>query len=313
MRSRQKGLEKQTISVAAALQSGSTIIPTVNKFEVRGRQAKPIVKEFDLPEVKLEMDDGKMPTIYEIEVTKVENGGHANLLASIQGMDGTWSEYQDYTVYLDGKHQATGIRFRGRYSLEPDGELVKITQITVGYQAGELTLFTNGKGVCVTKYHNTKKNLQEIYLSLKHDTVKDVEYHASVAFTEEGGKEMWLPMESIAKKPNGEQIVDEQFEYVTQEDEGACGRFALRIDIVQNHGDETQTLGTGTGETVRYPLPHHAILNKIKVQPENAEWTYDDSASTLSVKAPAGTTVTAEYQWKAKPTSMDSMVCVFNG
>lgn len=300
----------QTIDISVAFQTNLNNIPTLNSFVISGFSGKDVSKEADLPQV-LTQYNGAPSKITDINFSKTENGGTIDLVASLQGTNGAWSQFQAPKSFIGQTGKA--MKFKSRGTLKARGQTVKINSISVQHETMTPSRFGN-TGECITKYYTLPYPVSELHMNLKHSVERDTRYSAYISFQEGSAKEQWIPMQQdiLTDDTRNKGLVNEQFDYIAGA--GKAGKhFAIRVVCEQMSGTVPQTtLGTGTGSPVSYKLPHHARTDTIKVTPANASWTYDNDSDAVSITAPANTPVTISYSWLAKTPYLKSMRCFFN-
>jgi hypothetical protein len=125
--------------------------------------------------------------IIDITVDKTEvSGGEVTLLASIQDASGAWGEYVDYsTLVTTHATQAKAIRFKAElYAPTPGTSVAAINGVSIRHRTDNVTVFSEGTGVCITKTKNFVNTIGRAHAMIKHPIVKDTEVSVKLALRE---------------------------------------------------------------------------------------------------------------------------------
>jgi hypothetical protein len=177
------GFVGKQIDVAAAMQTTNDNTPTITSVTVKGESGATVKSDVvDYPSITL--NDHNAVDILDITVTKKEvGGGKVKVSASIQGADGNWGKYQDYTTYLgETTTQAKAIKFRAEFSVLTIGtDVATLTSIEVRSRTDNVAVFTEGTSVCITKTYDFGNVMARAHLVVKHHTVPDTKITAQIA------------------------------------------------------------------------------------------------------------------------------------
>lgn len=125
--------------------------------------------------------------IIDITVDKTEtSGGKVTLLAAIQDAGGNWSDYVDYsTLVTTPATQAKAIRFKAElYAPTPGTSVAAINSVSIRHRTDNVTVFSEGTGVCITKTKNFVNTIGRAHAMIKHPVVKDTEVSVYLALRE---------------------------------------------------------------------------------------------------------------------------------
>ena len=180
------GFTGKTVNVAAALQTTDvTVQPTITSINVKGRSGAQTLSKtvthdtVTLADVEVE--------IVDIHVETEEVGeGKATVQASIQKMDNSWTDYQNYQNYVTSPATtAKAIKFRSVLTVRQIGvDSAKVVSISVKHRTDNVAVFSEGTGVCLTKTYNFINPISRAHLMVKHPIVQDTEITAQIALRE---------------------------------------------------------------------------------------------------------------------------------
>lgn len=176
----------KTVNVAVALQTADTgVQPTVTAISVKGESgAQTLSRTVNHETVTLA--DAEVE-IVDIHVETEEVGeGKANVQASIQKADNSWTEYQSYDNFVTSPATtAKAIKFRSVLSVRQIGvDSAKVVSVNVKHRTDNVAVFSEGTGVCLTKTYNFINPISRAHLMVKHPIVQDTEITAQIALRE---------------------------------------------------------------------------------------------------------------------------------
>lgn len=177
------GFVGKSIDIAAAMQTTNDTQPTITSVTVKGESGQTVKCDAtEYPSITL--NEYNPVDILDIIVTKKETGsGKVQVLASILGADGNWSDYQEYTAYLgEVTTQAKSIRFQAVFTVNDIGtDVATLQSIEVRSRADNVAVFTEGTSVCITKTYDFGNVMARAHLVVKHHTVPDTKITAQIA------------------------------------------------------------------------------------------------------------------------------------
>lgn len=112
--------------------------------------------------------------------------------------------------------------------------------------------------------------------------------------------EDWKEMTFVSRQvyDADENIYASRFQYTlpsTETDKTIC---AVKFELIRPNGDVTdEVLGTGTGDTQVFVLPHYARKDTISC---TGAWNYNDDTRVLTVIADKGADIKVSYHWVAE-------------
>ena len=173
----------KSIDIAAAMQTTNDTQPTITSVTVKGESGQTVKRDAtEYPSITL--NEYNPVDILDIIVTKKETGrGKVQVLASILGADGNWSDYQEYTAYLgEVTTQAKSIRFQAVFTVNDIGtDVATLQSIEVRSRTDNVAVFTEGTSVCITKTYDFGNVMARAHLVVKHHTVPDTKITAQIA------------------------------------------------------------------------------------------------------------------------------------
>ena len=174
------------VNVAVALQTTDvTVQPTVTAISVKGESGAQTLSRVVNHET-VTLADAEVE-IVDIHVETEEVGeGKANVQASIQKADNSWTEYQSYDHFVTSPATtAKAIKFRSVLSVRQIGvDSAKVVSISVKHRTDNVAVFSEGTGVCLTKTYNFINPISRAHLMVKHPVVQDTEITAQIALRE---------------------------------------------------------------------------------------------------------------------------------
>ncbi|MBQ7515308.1 MAG: hypothetical protein IJS96_03410 [Schwartzia sp.] len=134
---------------------------------------------------------------------------------------------------------------------------------------------------------------------------------AAISATYQDGwePEVWREMMLVSrqKTSNVEDDWASRYTYTVPAGETKKTICGIRYELRRPEGDVTiEELGTATGETQVFLLPHFARKDTISL-PENVGWDYNDETRVLKVIASKGTNLTLSYHWVAESQVIHSL------
>ena len=133
------------------MQTTNDTQPTITSVTVKGESGQTVKRDAtEYPSITL--NEYNPVDILDIIVTKKETGsGKVQVLASILGADGNWSDYQEYTAYLgEVTTQAKSIRFQAVFTVNDIGtDVATLQSIEVRSRTDNVAVFTEGTSVCI--------------------------------------------------------------------------------------------------------------------------------------------------------------------
>lgn len=114
------------------------------------------------------------------------------------------------------------------------------------------------------------------------------------------GDEEWKDMTLVSRQVYGEDadVYASRFQYTIPSTDTDKTVSCIKFALIRPTGDVTEeTLGTGTGDTQVFKLPHFARKDTIVC---NGTWSYNDDTRVLTVIADKGTDIKISYHWVAE-------------
>ncbi|MCI7330222.1 MAG: DUF2460 domain-containing protein [Selenomonadaceae bacterium] len=176
------GLHGQYVDIALALSMDDTKTntPSVSGITISGKSES---KGISCDAFTLSDNDAAVE-ITSIKVDKEETGGGTvSVLASILGDNGIWSDYKDYASYVTTPATtAKAIRFKAVLKAPTPGTSVaKLNSVSVNHRTDNVSVFSDGTGVCISKTYNFVNGINRAHLILKHPVVQDTEFSAEIS------------------------------------------------------------------------------------------------------------------------------------
>ncbi len=173
------------VNVAVALETTDTSVqPTITSIKVKGESGSQQLTE-TVNHTALSLAD-KDVEILDISVDSSTVGsGTVDVQASIcQG--GSWGEYTSYkNLVTSPATTASAIKFRSVLTVKTVGsDQATIKSISIKHRTDNVTVFSEGTGVCITKTYNFVNAISRAHLMVKHPIVADTEITAQIALRE---------------------------------------------------------------------------------------------------------------------------------
>lgn len=110
--------------------------------------------------------------------------------------------------------------------------------------------------------------------------------------------ENWQPMEAVSQQVYENGTYASRYNYALPTTQAGKTIVDVKYELLRPTGDEKDVLlGTGTGDTQLFVLPHAARKDTINC---TGTWTYNDDTRQLLVQANKGTEVRISYHWVAE-------------
>lgn len=178
------GFVNKSIYFAAALQTENVdVMPNIQSVTVKGESGSTVTKNtVDCGTITL--NKSTPVDIVNIAVDTKETGsGKVTVYASIKTADGVWSDYRPYTDFL-GMYptQAMAIAFRVKFDVVNVGkDAATLNSIEVTSRADNVSMFSAGTSVCITKTYDFKNIMTRAHLIVKHREVPDTKISAQLS------------------------------------------------------------------------------------------------------------------------------------
>lgn len=152
---------------------------------------------------------------------------------------------------------------------------------------------------------NFNSGTSQVTLTVQQNSVVTASYNYQIE------EEIWRQMELVIQEPYKQSgWYASRFEYAMPEDEEEKPIASVKFILDRPIGDVVnENLGTATGLTQTFVLPHKAKTETIKIP--NASFSYDEDSQMLKVVANRGTELVLSYSWVAESQEIDGFTIGF--